>query len=196
MQKQSEYRLETKGGARVCLSAYGASIREVLMPDHTGAFANVALAANGRCDPSYAGATLAPWAGRIPDAALDVDGTRWQLSPNEGGNQLHGGEHNLSRQTWRFLGYQEGAGWQEALFSTEAPDGLDGYPGHRRFQAAYRLWDENRLDVRLWAESDRPTRVNLSNHAYWNLSGDLRQSIDSHLLSVNADAVYINNEQH
>ncbi len=196
MAENGEYELCNAAGARVRMSAMGAALRMAEAPDRTGAFANVALPAAGPLDPSYAGAVLAPWAGRIPGGRMEIDGRVCRLARNEGKNQLHGGPNSLARRAWRFLGYAEGPGWREARFEAEAIDGLDGFPGNRRFETAYRLWDENRLDVRFCAETDRPTRVNLSSHAYWNLSGDFSQSVDGHLLEVQADAVYVNDKQH
>lgn len=178
----------------VVLLEAGASIASVRVADRHGAFANVALAPRRMGDPTCAGATLAPYAGRIGGGLLRIGRQRVQLSVNEGSNQLHGGEGALWRRLWRLEGRREGADYQELSFCAEAEDGQDGFPGNRRFTAAYRLYSDQRLELTLTAATDRPTRVNLSNHAYFNLSGDFSRGISGHLLSLCAQQVYLNDE--
>lgn len=174
------------------LLASGASLTGVRMADRHGVFANVALPLTAPDDPSCAGTTLAPYAGRIGGGRLRIGGTTVQLSVNEGANQLHGGAGALWRRPWRCEALREGPGYQEAVFSAEAEDGLDGYPGSRRFTAAYRLHSDQRLELVLTAQTDKPTRVNLSHHAYFNLSGDFSADISRHLLHIRAEEVYLN----
>lgn len=176
----------------VVLLASGASLSGVRMADRNGTFANVALPLTAPDDPSCAGTILAPYAGRIEDGRLRIGAAAVQLSINEGRNQLHGGPGALWRRPWCCEGLHEGAGFQEAVFSAGAEDGLDGYPGSRRFTAAYRLHDDQRLELLLTAQTDRPTRVNLSHHAYFNLSGDFSSDIFHHLLHIRAEEVYLN----
>ena len=174
--------------------ASGAALAQVRVADRHGEVADVALAPRSADDPSCAGATLAPYAGRIARGRLRIGRQTVQLTLNEGSSQLHGGDGALWRRLWRFEGFREGAGWQEVAFCAEAEDGLDGFPGSRRFTAAYRLHSDQRLELLLSAETDRPTRVNLSNHAYFNLSGDFSRGVSGHLLQLRAGQVYLNDE--
>ena len=185
-----EYRLSTPSGMEVTLLEAGASIASVRVPDRSGAFANVVLPMKSPGDPSYAGAVLAPYAGRIAGGRLDIDGTVFQLSQNEGSNHLHGGFHALSHRLWQCEGRMQGDGVEEVSFSAVLQDGEDGYPGNRRFTATYSLWDNQSLTLLLTAVTDKPTRVNLSSHAYFNLSGDFTSDISRHRFFLNADEVY------
>ncbi|MEG0639430.1 MAG: aldose epimerase family protein [Clostridia bacterium] len=180
-------------GMRVGLCPVGAAIYEVHVPDRHGKFANVALTPASPVDGSYAGATLAPFAGRIANSELRLGAQSYALAPNEGKHQLHGGAHNLS-----------GAAWEVDLldathcrFRAYAADGLDGFPGNRTFTAEYKLSEQNRLDLVLTAQTDQPTRVNLSNHAYWQLGGGFAAgSALLQQLCIKAQRVYHNNAEH
>lgn len=187
-----DYRLFSPSGMEVVLLESGAALALVRVAGRDGAFANVALAPSRADDPSCAGATLAPYAGRIAGGRLRVGGQTVQLSLNEGGNQLHGGAGALWHKPWSCTGQREGEGFQEVAFCAEAEDGLDGFPGNRRFTTTYRLYADQRLELLLTAQTDRPTRVNLSHHAYFNLSGDLSRDASRHLLTVCAQEVYLN----
>ncbi|MGN0774613.1 MAG: aldose epimerase family protein [Candidatus Ventricola sp.] len=187
-----EYRLFSPSGMEVVLLEAGAAITSVRTADRNGAFANVALPLESADDPSCAGVTLAPYAGRIAGGLLRIGGETVQLSINEGGNQLHGGAGSLAHKLWRCEGQQDAAHHQQITFCAEAEDGLDGFPGNRRFSVTYRLYDDQRLELTLRATTDKPTRVNLSNHAYFNLSGDFSSSAAYEHLQLQADEVYLN----
>lgn len=127
----------------------------------------------------YAGATLGPNAGRLRGARLPILGKEYVLSENENGSQLHGGRHNLSSILWNVDSVTDhvdsvtGAKMASSiLLSAAQPDGLDGYLGNRRYQVRYTLADPGILTMEYTAWTDVPTYINLSNHTYWNLSGD------------------------
>lgn len=196
MHMESEFILRNARGTEAVLSSAGASLTALRLAQENGQFINVALTPEGPGDPSYAGATLAPYAGRIAGSRLRIGGRVFPLAANEGPNQLHGGPNNLSHRLWEAQVAERGKGWREIRFTAQLPDGLDGYPGCRRFCTIYRLWDDDRLDITLEACSDRPTVVNLSHHAYWNLSGDFTRAADEQLLRINADVVYLSGPCH
>lgn len=190
-----EYVLFSPSGMEITLLETGASLVGVKAADRHGAFANVALPLKGPDDISCAGATIAPYAGRIARGLMEIDTKTYPLSLNEGKNHNHGGFHSLRDRPWRCEGQKEAAQYQEITFSGELCDGTDGYPGNRRFTVTYRLWRHQQIEILLTAQTDRPTRVNLTNHAYFNLSGDFAQDISRHLLTLNAHTVYINDDE-
>ena len=124
-----------------------------------------------RASGSYAGRTLAPNAGRIRGGALMICGRKHSLAPNDGQNQLHGGKHNLSFTDWDIEELEEAPDYVKLSFTATQPDGLDGFPGNRRYHVSYIIEDTNWIRIEYRAESDQPTYVNLSNHTYWNLAG-------------------------
>lgn len=189
------YTLSSPSGMEITLLETGASLVGVKTADKNGAFANVALPLKGPDDISCAGATLAPYAGRIARGMMEIEGQAYQLSLNEGRNHNHGGFHSLRDRPWRCDRQRETAQYQEITFSADLEDGLDGYPGNRLFTVTYRLWQDQQIEILLGAKSDRPTRVNLSNHAYFNLSGDLTTDVSRHLLTVDSNEVYLNDDE-
>ena len=190
-----KYTLSSPGGMEITLLETGASLVGIKTADRTGAFANVALPLKGPDDISCAGATLAPYAGRIARGEMEIDGQHVQLSLNEGRNHNHGGFHSLRDRPWRCDGQRETDQYLEIAFSADLADGLDGYPGNRRFTVTYRLWNTEQIEILLKAESDKPTRVNLSNHTYFNLSGDFSSDVSRHLLTVDSNEVYLNDDE-
>ena len=188
--------LQNTWGTRVALSAIGASVCSVETADRNGRFSNIALAPLARGETparyAYAGATLAPSAGRVPHGWLLLGGRRLALQPNEGAHHLHGGAEGLAACRWQL----EGSTASSALFTCVAKAGLGGYPGNRRFGVAYALGDDNRLTIHLQATTDAPTWVNLSNHLYWNLSGDFTSTIGDHCLRIDASNAWWNDTQH
>ena len=100
MSFSGEYRLFCPSGMEAVLLGAGASLARICVPDRNGAFANVALSPLAPDDPTFAGAVLAPYAGRIAGGRLSGGETTVQLACNEGSNQLHGGAHTLSHRMW------------------------------------------------------------------------------------------------
>ena len=159
--------LAVPGGVTVILSSVGAAVRAVLCPRPDGSLKNIALsfaddgalAGNGL----YAGAVLAPAAGRISGGRLPVAGRTCALTRNENGvHTLHGGSENASFRNWALeetVCTPEGAG---ARCSLTLPDGLDGFPGNRQLCADYRLSPEGELTLVLTGTSDKETYFNLS----------------------------------
>lgn len=190
-----QYTLFSPTGMEVTLLEAGAAVTSVSVCDRRGVFANVALPLRSLDDSSCAGATLAPYAGRIARAEMEIDRELHQLTRNEGLNHIHGGANSLVHQHWRFEKRFNSSLFQEITFSGDLAEGTDGYPGNRHFTVTYRLWINQQLEILLTAATDRPTRVNLSNHAYFNLSGDFSQDVSRHLLTVEADEVYINDDE-
>lgn len=144
----------------------------------------------------YAGAALGPNAGRISNGILKIQNRHYQLSQNDGNNHIHGGFHNISFQNASLFQQIIRSDFLELTFCSELPDKLDGYPGNRIIFTTYRLTQDNQLSISYRATSDQETYLNLSNHAYFNLSGDFAQNIFSHTLMILADEYIQNNPSH
>ena len=195
-------------GFSVKLSSAGAAVRAVLCPQADGSLKNIALsfaddsayAGNGL----YAGAVLAPAAGRISGGRLPVEtqtsdgllpsgGRVIQLTKNENGlHTLHGGAQNASFQNWEIT--KTGCSEAEAsvTFSLTLPDGLDGFPGTRHLTASYHLTSSHALSLTLTAISDKETYIDMSSHAYFNLSGDFGRDALDHELLIRSRRVAVN----
>jgi aldose 1-epimerase len=131
----------------------------------------------------YVGSAVGRWANRIAAGRFTLDGVPYALARNAGGHHLHGGERGLSRTVWH-ASAGENAGGPWLRLTVTSPDGEDGFPGTLRASLRYALRaDALRLD---WAATtDRPTPVNLTHHAYFNLAGG--GDVLDHRLRVAAD---------
>ncbi len=179
-------RLTNAGGASVVLSTLGAGIVEVNVPDSTGKLADVVL---GYADPAdyiadgpCAGKVPGRYANRIAGGHLVVDGKEYSLPVNNGPNHLHGGPDGFQNKLWSLVS----ADSNSVTMRYTAADGEAGYPGKLTVCATYRWSDACELELTLRAETDAPTVVNLTNHAYWNLSGHSAGSALDHTLMLAA----------
>lgn len=190
------FHLSSTGRVNLAVGTRGAGILRLETPNRSGEFGNIALTDGEAGEGSYAGLTLAPAAGRIRRGELCLSGLRCNLDLNDGANHLHGGRHNLSLTEWQTDGVRQEAGMQSIVFTAHAADGLDGYPGERDFQTTYRLHGDGALDIEYRAATDKPTYVDMSCHAYWNLSDGHCLSGLEQMLQLNADSVCLNDAEH
>lgn len=132
-------------------------------------------------DDCYCGAICGRVANRIAGGSFELEGRSYKLAVNNGPNHLHGGTIGFNARIWSV----EHADDTRLVLSLISPDGEEGYPGTVRVRAVYSLGEQG-LSLDLEADTDAPTLLNLTNHAYWNLTG--QGTIDGHCLSVAADA--------
>ncbi len=193
------YQMENDRGMAVQIGTMGASIQRVELPSGGGKRVNVCL---NFADPAaytgndlYAGATIGPVAGRIAGSRFTIGNKIYPLSPNENGTCLHGGRVNLSFIEWMVV--QAFVKKEEAVLGLMAvlPEDLEGFPGNRIFSATYTLNEENRLTVVYGAKTDRETYVDMTNHAYFNFSGDFHVSGRNQQLKLAAPAYMVSDEK-
>lgn len=181
------YTLRNARGWTARLTNHGARLVQMLVPDRNGAFADVVLGYDSIAQaiegqPS-AGATIGRFAGRIRNAAFELDGKTWHLTANDGPHHLHGGTRGSRHVV--FDAAQPAA--NEVRFSHTFADGEEGYPGNCRVDVTYTLTDDGALRIATTAVSDKPTIVNLTNHAFWNLGGAGNGDILGHRLTIPAE---------
>jgi len=183
------YGLEA-GTVSVELISYGASLTSVRAPDSRGNRDEITLGFDtleGYLNPHpYFGATLGRVANRIARGRFTLDGRTYTLFCNNGRNHLHGGKKGFDRAVWPSAGFERG-GVAGVTFSHTSPDGDEGYPGNLDVRVVYTLDDAGALEVAWQARTDRPTIVNLSNHAYWNLKGAGNGDIKDHVATLDAE---------
>ena len=168
--------------ARVRLLSWGAALRDWRAPV-AGGWRPCTLGL-ARVDdyPAHSpafGAICGRVANRIGGARFALEGREVRLTPNEGRNLLHGGR-GLGRRIWRMQAAEGGV-----LLSHDSPDGEDGFPGAVAFEVFVRL-EGARLIYEMHGRPDRPTPINLAQHAYWNLDGG--GEVLDHRLRLDADA--------
>ena len=132
-------------------------------------------------DTCYCGSICGRVANRIADGSFELDGKEYTLAVNNGPNHLHGGLTGFSDMPWMVEEVSE----NRLALSLVSPDGQENYPGEVKARAVYSV-EGRRLILEMQACTDAPTLLNLTNHAYWNLSGT--GTVDAHCLQVNASA--------
>lgn len=184
------YRLDNGRGLTVNAMSLGATLTAVEFPDRSGHRENVTLYLETLNDylkghPCF-GSVCGRYANRIAKGRFELDGTVYQLATNNGPNHLHGGRIGFHQRIWQHEPAQ-GDGFVGVKFTYVSPDGEENYPGTLVATVVYRLTADNRLETEYTATTDKPTVVNLTNHAYWNLAGAGVGTVLDHILQINAD---------
>ncbi|GIN86064.1 aldose 1-epimerase [Heyndrickxia sporothermodurans] len=184
------YTLVNDYGMKVTCINYGCIITDIQTPDLNGRHESVVLGFDHLEDyikwSPYFGAVVGRVAGRIKNAKFELDGKAFSLTRNEGSSHLHGGLDGLHQKLWDSCTFEEKTA-VGVVFSCISYDGEEGYPGKLLLKVEYRLTNENELIVTYHATSDKKTIVNLTNHTYFNLSGNLKNDIINHKLFLNSN---------
>lgn len=183
--------LSNSRGTIARILTLGATIQSLSVADRNGESEDIVLgyatADEYLQNPQYFGATVGRYANRIAAGRFAIDGTQYQLPTNDGPNHLHGGPQGLDKAIWKVESVSSGSPASVTLRHT-SHDGEGGYPGTLEVTATYALNDRNELSVEYRATSDKPTIVNITNHAYFNLAGEAgRLDVMDHRLTLVAD---------
>lgn len=184
----SLYILKNKNGAELVISNYGARIVSLVVPDKNGNLIDVVTGHNNieeyiASEEPYFGAICGRTANRIAKGKFTIDGVEYTLAINNGPNSLHGGVKGFNSVIW-------GATQPEKnilVLNYLSQDGEEGYPGNLQVTVIYTLTDDNKVEIKYEAHTDKTTIINLTNHAYFNLSGAGDPSVGDHLLTIYAD---------
>lgn len=174
---------------RVSVTNFGARLVSVEFKNASGSWVQLCagfseLEAYERPELQYFGATVGRVAGRLAKGEFALGSKVLELETNEGSNHLHGGlEGALHNKEWAVRGSQKDAITLELL----SPAGAGGFPGNVQLSVEYRLIGST-LQITQTGVTDEPTPLNLTNHAYWNLSGN-SDSASEHELQILSDFV-------
>ena len=167
--------LTNKQGVSARILTYGATLQSLSMPDKHGKAADVLLGYDDLKDyvdhPNYFGVTVGRYANRIAGGAFSIDGKAYQLPLNDKTNSLHGGGKGFDKQVWKVASVKSGPVATLVLTLTSA-DGDSGYPGKLDSSVTYTLDEAGNLGILFDAKTDKPTIVNMTNHAIFNLGGE------------------------
>ena len=184
MEEIKVYRLENKF-LKVEFLNLGAIIKKIELKDKNGNIKNIVLGYEDiekyRENPAYLGAIIGRTAGRIKDGILKLDGTEYQLDKNNNGNTLHGGKNSISHRFWNVENIKDGLCFSIKSFNLD-----NGYPANVEIKVSYIL-NNNELLIKYFATADRLTYLNLTNHSYFNLSGNPNSTIYEDILKIDSD---------
>lgn len=176
-------------GMTVHAITYGAIITSLTAPDRNGKYEDVVLGFDSLPDypklSPYFGAVVGRYANRIANGRFTIDGTTYQLPQNDGKNTLHGGTRGLDKVVWKGEPFDRGSE-RGVAFTYTSPDGDQGFPGNLAVRVTYTLDDSNHLTVDYHATTDKPTALNLSQHSYFNLTGNARRDVLDHKVTIEA----------
>jgi len=190
-----KYILKNEKGMEVSIITYGGIINSFKVPNKEGKIEDIVLgfdSISGYTNPAYVnacpffGALIGRYGNRIAKGKFSLDGTEYTLATNDGPNHLHGGVKGFDKVLWTASETQTDS-TASLVLTYLSKDMEEGYPGNLNTKVTYTLTNNNELDVDYEATTDKKTIVNLTQHSYFNLSGDFSKTILGHELMINAD---------
>ena len=185
------YTLKNDRGFQMSCIDYGCIITEVVTPDRDGKLENVVLGFDTlkeyESDANFFGAMIGRFSGRIKEGSFTLDGENYQLDRNSNGHNLHGGPGGFHSVLWDSKVIESD---DEAIveFTYVSRDGEEGFPGNLTMTVRYTLKnDSNQLVISYSGKSDKTTLLNVTNHSYFNLSGNLKRTILDHELTMKSE---------
>ena len=182
------YTLTNKAGMEVCITNFGGRIVSIMVPDRNGKLQDVVLGFDKIADyfpennASDFGAAIGRYANRINQGRFTLDGTEYQLPQNNFQHCLHGGPTGWQYQVYECV---EADATHVKLLRV-SPDGDNNFPGEVKAYVTYTLTPDNKIDIAYEATTSAPTIINMTNHSYFNLSGDPNNPITDDLLCLNS----------
>ncbi|MCG2587220.1 aldose epimerase family protein [Rhodohalobacter sulfatireducens] len=182
------FTLTNENGMKVSITNYGGIVTSIRVPDNDGNIEDVVLGFDDlekyKAGHPFFGAIAGRYANRIANGQFELNGEVYELARNNGENHLHGGNEGFDKKLWDAEVNEDE---NSVTLSYLSPDGEEGYPGNLDVDVTYTLTENNELQIDYHATTDKATVVNLTNHSYFNLSGDPSQGILDHLLTIQAD---------
>ena len=184
------YIMKNAAGTTVEVMPYGCRLVKILVPDRNGRLGDVVVGHDTfeEYQGDVHGSLIGRFANRIGGASFEIDGKSYSLLKNDGDNCLHGGSVNYAYVLWDVVSVSDGDE-PKIVFSYTSPDGEAGFPGTVAMTVTYVLSADNSLVLDYQAETDGETPLNLTNHAYFNLTGDPSRKMLNTVLQINAEQV-------
>ncbi len=183
-----EYTLTNGNGVSVKILNYGGTITHLMAPDKSGTFGDVVLGYDSlsgyqQAGNPYFGSLIGRYGNRIANGKFTLDGKTYTLALNNNGNTLHGGNKGFDKVVWTGNPLSDSS----LQLTYHSVDGEEGYPGNLHTEVVYTLTGNNELKIEYKASTDKATPINLTNHAYFNLSAGADSTVLDHELQLKAD---------
>ncbi|MCQ8278557.1 galactose mutarotase [Acetobacteraceae bacterium KSS8] len=185
--------LRNGSGLEARVLSFGATLQALHVPDRTGRSADIVLgyatASDYQTKPQYFGATIGRFGNRIGGGRFSLDGRAYRIPATDGAEALHGGERGFDVRLWEIDSVSEPGEPASVTLRRVSPDGEEGFPGTLEVRATYSLGEDG-LELSYEASTDAPTVINLTNHSFFNLSGEASgRSALEHRLTLQADRI-------
>ena len=185
----TEYTLTNAHGMQVGIINYGGALTKIITQAKDSSWGDVltgydSLSGFTQTTNPYFGALIGRYANRIAKGTYKVDGVEYHAALNNNGQSLHGGLKGFDKVVWKATPL---AGDSSIQLNYESKDGEEGYPGNLKVQVVYTLTADNGIKIDYTATTDKTTVINLTNHAYFNLSAGKSLTIKDHILQINAN---------
>jgi len=183
------YTLTNKNGVEIKISNYGGKVTSWITKDKSGKSSSIVLGFDSakKYTPAvpYFGALIGRYGNRIAKGKFKIDGKEYTLATNDHTNHLHGGNIGFDKVVWTADPIVDTV--SSLTLNYLSKDGEEGYPGNLKVTVKYTLTDADELKIEYTATTDKATPVNLTNHSYFNLSGDHTNTILDEEIQINAD---------
>ncbi|MHA8107149.1 aldose epimerase family protein [Aquirufa sp. 5-AUSEE-100C1] len=180
------YTLKNAHGMEVQIMNYGAIITKIMVPDKNKVIEDVVLGFDSVADyikdSPYFGAVVGRYGNRIAAGKFSLDGKNYSLAAQNNGQHLHGGLKGFDKKVWKTLSQKPGS----LTLSYLSKDGEEGFPGNLEVQVTYTLTEDNAIAMDYTAKTDQATVINICNHSYFNLSGNVKRDVLDHTIQLNA----------
>lgn len=183
------YNLKNTNGLVAQITNLGGRVVSLFVPDKNGEFADVSLGFKTAqeyldANSAFYGAAIGRYGNRIANGTFVIEEDTFKLALNNGPNALHGGPTGYFNRVWEANQIND----SKLELHYLSQDMEEGYPGNLDIKIIYELTDSNALKIEYYANTDKATLVNLTNHTYFNLAGEGKGTINNHVLYINADA--------
>jgi aldose 1-epimerase len=181
------YAISNDNGIKIRITNYGGRIVNLFTPDRSGNFSDIVLGYDIldkylTSNEKYYGAIVGRYGNRIGKSKFSIGNQTYQLTKNDGENNLHGGINGFSQVFWDVNQLDN----QTLEFKYFSEDMEEGFPGNLSVKVVYSLTDKNELKIEYFASADKTTVVNLTHHSFFNLTGNTEKTINKHILQIPA----------
>ncbi|KAA1261102.1 Aldose 1-epimerase precursor [Rubripirellula obstinata] len=196
------FTLQNDNGVTIKVTTYGGTVTSMVVPDRDGNRSDIVcgfdtldgyFADEYKKNSPYFGCLVGRYAARIKDGKFTVDGTDHQVATNDGPNHLHGGVKGFDKRVWQVVKTAQDNDSVSLTLSLDSPDGEESFPGNLKVVVEYRLTNDNEIQIKYQAETDKTTPVSLTNHTYFNLNGFADKVLD-HVLQLSSDRILVPDE--
>ena len=181
------FTLKNKNGLVTQITNYGGRVVSLWVPDKTGVFEDIVLGYETiegylQSNEIYFGALIGRYGNRIANGKFTLNDSTYTLALNNNDHHLHGGKIGFNNIVWDAHQFSN----SELKLKYLSKDGEEGYPGNLNVTVVYHLTDNNELEIKYTATTDKATPVNLTHHSFFNLHGAGKGTINDHILQINA----------